>query len=73
AKEIFGLDLGAAGIEALEQWFVTIKSPVRLSEVGIPATDIEAIAENAEGLARQWGIGELYPRDTIAEILRLAA
>jgi hypothetical protein len=72
AKEIFGLDSGTTGIEALEQWFVTIKSPVRLSEVGIPATDIETIAENAEGLARQWGIGGLYPRDTIAEILRLA-
>ena len=72
AKEIFGLDSGEAGIDALEQWFVAIKSPVRLAEMGIPATDIEAIAENAEGLARQWGIGGLYPKATIAEILRLA-
>ncbi len=72
AKEIFELDSGIAGIAALEQWFVTIKSPVRLHEVKIPAADIEAIAENAEGLARQWGIGDLYPRETIAEILRLA-
>ncbi|HCC54218.1 MAG TPA: NADH-dependent alcohol dehydrogenase [Desulfobulbaceae bacterium] len=72
AREIFGLDSGTAGIAALEQWFVTIKSPVRLHEVGIPATDIEEIAENAAGLARQWGIAELYPRETIAEILRLA-
>ncbi len=72
AKEIFGLDSGAAGIAALEQWFVTIKSPVRLAEVGIPAADIEAIAENANGLARQWGIGDLYPTEAIAEILKLA-
>jgi hypothetical protein len=72
AKEIFGLDSGEAGIEALEQWFVAITSPVRLHEVGIAATDIEAIAENAEGLARQWGIGGLYPKATIAEILQLA-
>lgn len=72
AQEVFGLDSGEAGIVALEQWFVAIKSPVRLHEAGIPATDIEAIAENAEGLARQWGIAGLYPRDTIAEILRLA-
>ncbi len=72
AREIFGLHTGEAGIEALEQWFATINSPVRLHEVGIPATEIEAIAENAEGLARQWGIGELYPRENIAEILRLA-
>jgi len=43
-----------------------------LHEVGIAAADIEAIAENAEGLARQWGIGDLYPRATIAEILRMA-
>jgi hypothetical protein len=72
AKEIFGLDSGKAGIKALEQWFVAIKSPVRLGEVGIPATDIGMIAENAEGLAKQWGIVELYPRETIGEILRLA-
>ena len=72
AKEIFGLDSGEAGIAALTQWFVTIKSPVRLAEAGIAATDLEAIAENAEGLARQWGIGGLYPRETIVEILRLA-
>jgi len=72
AKEIFGLDSGAAGIAALEQWFVRIKSPVRLGEVGIAATDIGAIAENAEGLARQWGIVGLYPKKTITEILRLA-
>ena len=72
AREIFGLDSAEAGIGALEQWFVTIKSPVRLHEVKIPATDLEAIAANAEGLARQWGIGEIYPSETIAEILRLA-
>lgn len=72
AKEIFGLESAEAGIEALEQWFVAIKSPVRLHEVGIAATDLEAIAENAEGLARQWGIGGLYPKATIAEILQLA-
>ena len=72
AQEIFGLDSGEAGIGALEQWFVKIKSPVRLTEVGIPATDIETIAENAEGLAKQWGIVGLYPKATIAEILRLA-
>jgi len=72
AKEIFGLDSGEAGIAALEQWFVAIKSPVRLGEVDIPAADIGTIAENAEGLAKQWGIGDLYPKATIAEILRLA-
>lgn len=75
-KIIFGLDSAEAGIGALEQWFVVIKSPVRLHEVKIPATDIAAIAAiaaNAEGLARQWGIGGVYTQETIAEILRLAA
>jgi len=72
AREIFGLDSGEAGIAALEQWFVSINSPVRLGEVEIPAADIGMIAENAEGLARQWGIGALYPKETIGEILKLA-
>lgn len=72
AREIFGLDSGKAGIAALEQWFVSIKSPVRLGEVKIPAADIRMIAENAEGLAKQWGIGALYPKETIGEILKLA-
>lgn len=72
AKEIFGLDSGPAGIAALEQWFVAIKSPVRLHEAEIPASDLEAIAENAEGLARQGGISGQYTKQTIAEILQLA-
>jgi NADP-dependent alcohol dehydrogenase len=72
AREIFGLKSGEAGIAALEQWFVTIKSPVRLGEVNIPAADIEAIAANAADLARKWGIGGIYPPEAIAGILRLA-
>lgn len=72
AKEIFGLDSAEAGIAALEEWFITIHSPVRLGEANIPVSDIEAVAKNAEGLARRWGIAGLYPQATIAEILRLA-
>jgi len=72
AGEVFGLDSGSAGIEALEKWFVKINSPVRLQEAGIPAQDIEKIAENAHGLATLWGISELYTREHICEILRLA-
>ncbi|MGV1100499.1 iron-containing alcohol dehydrogenase [Thiovibrio sp. JS02] len=72
AKEVFGLDSGTAGIEALENWFASIKSPVRLHEARIPAEDIDMIAENAHGLATLWGIAELYTRENISEILRLA-
>ena len=72
AREIFKLEDGAAGIAALKRWFAELGSPVTLAEAGIPADDIEKIAANAHGLAKRWGIGELYPPATIAEILRLA-
>lgn len=72
AHEIFRLPTPAAGIKALEEWFREIKAPVRLSEVGIPAGDIPLISDNAHGLARQGGIGELYTPAAIAEILQLA-
>ena len=72
AQELFGMNSPAAGIKALEEWFREIKAPVRLGEAGIGAADIPQIAENAHGLARQWGIGKLYPPAAIAEILLLA-
>ncbi|MEW6501635.1 MAG: iron-containing alcohol dehydrogenase [Thermodesulfobacteriota bacterium] len=72
SREIFGLPTAAAGIKALTAWFREIKAPVRLSEVGIPAGDIPKISENAHGLARQWGLADLYTPQVIAEILELA-
>lgn len=72
AEEIFGLRDAVQGIEALEKWFAKIKSPVRLAEAGIPAADIDRIAENAAELAKLWGVAAAYPKETIAEILRLA-
>ena len=72
SREIFGLPTAAAGIKALTAWFREIKAPVRLSEVGIPAGDIPKISENAHGLARQWGLADLYIPQVIAEILELA-
>ena len=73
SRELFDLPTPQAGIKALTEWFREIKAPVRLSEVGIPAADIPMIADNAHGLAKQWGIGEMYPPATIAGILQLAA
>ncbi|MFZ5765640.1 MAG: iron-containing alcohol dehydrogenase [Thermodesulfobacteriota bacterium] len=72
SREVFGLDGGEAGIKALESWFASIGAPIRLGEAGIPAADIDMIADNAFGLATQWGIGDSYPSRTIADILRLA-
>ncbi len=72
SQELFGLPTPEAGINALEDWFRQIKAPVRLGEAGIPAGDIPLISENAHGLARQWGIADLYTPAAIAEILQLA-
>ena len=72
AVEVFGVNDGAAGIDALEGWFRKIGAPVRLSDAAIPGVDIDRIAENAARLARRWGIGDEYPQEVIAEILQLA-
>jgi len=71
-RTIFAVDSAESAITALESWFRKIKSPVRLGEAGIPAADIEKIADNAHGLAKLWGIGETYPPQVIGEILKLA-
>jgi hypothetical protein len=72
AQKIFKKNRGEEGIDALERWFACINAPIRLEKVNIPAADIPMIAENAEGLAKMWGIAETYNKKTIAEILRLA-
>lgn len=73
ARKIFGEETAAAGITALETWFTAIKTPVRLSDAGIPVADIDRIADNASGLAVLWGLDKDYPKETIVEILQLAA
>jgi hypothetical protein len=76
AREIFNVDngddihAGAEGIRLLKQWFSSIGSPVSLSEAGIPAADIDRIAENAFVLSRVWGLNA-YTKEIIADILRI--
>ena len=72
AREIFGLENAEAGIVALETWFAGLQAPIRLQDVNIPAADIGMIAENAAKLAVQWGMGDLYPKEVIADILQRA-
>lgn len=72
AKEIFGLDSADAGIEATEEWFRELGSPVRLSEMDIPEKDIPAIIENVSDMAKSWGAAKTYTQEVIEEILRLA-
>lgn len=72
AREVFGVEGAAAGIKALEAWFAAIGAPIRLPDANIPAGDINMIAANAAALATLWGIGEIYSKEVIAEILQLA-
>lgn len=72
AREVFGLDEAGKGIAALENWFASLKAPIRLGQASIPASDIDGIAANAADLAVLWGISETYTRETIGDILRLA-
>lgn len=73
AQEVFGLKGADAGIEALEKWFAKIGSPVRLQDADIPKEGINALAQNASELARVWGMGEQYQKETIVTILEKAS
>lgn len=72
AKEVFNLESGEAGVDALEAWFRKIGAPVRLSETGIPADAVDAVAANAARTAQAWGFGEIYAQRVIREILEEA-
>jgi alcohol dehydrogenase YqhD (iron-dependent ADH family) len=72
SKEVFGLDGADAGIEALEAWFAKIGSPVSLADANIPREGISALSENAAELGALWGLGSVYTKDVIAEILEKA-
>lgn len=72
AKEVFGVESADAGIVKLETWFAKIGSPVSLQDANIPREGINALAENASELAKIWGIGDLYPKDIIVDILEKA-
>lgn len=72
SKEVFGLEGADAGIEALEKWFAKIGSPVCLADANIPREGIAALAENAAETAVVWGMGDIYNKDIIVEILEKA-
>ena len=71
-KALFGIEDPQKTIESLKQFFNSIGAPTRLSQVGIPASDIDKIAGNAVMLAQKWRLDQ-YTQDVIAGILRLAA
>lgn len=72
AKEIFNEDDSTIGIEKLENWFAKIGAPVTLKDANIPREGIKALAENANGLAKMWGMGDAYSEEIITEILEKA-
>jgi NADP-dependent alcohol dehydrogenase len=72
AKEVFGLDGADAGVDALESWFEKIGSPVTLKQAGIPQEAIKELAQNAFDISVLWGMGDVYDKDVIIEILEQA-
>ncbi len=72
AKEVFGLKSAEEGVTGLESWFRSIKTPTTLDAADIPKSDIDEIAQNAHGLAKLWGIGDVYSKEVITEILQKA-
>ena len=76
ARQVFGVeaadDAAAAlqGIAALKGWYERVGSPTSLGAAGIPAADIDKIAENAVMLAKKWRLKD-YTQEVIAEILQL--
>ena len=72
AKEVFNVEGADEGIKQLEAWFRKINTPVTLAEGHIPREAISDLAENAHGLATTWGMGALYTKESIVEILELA-
>ncbi len=60
----------AMAVESIEKWFASIKTPTRLSHVGISDSDIDGIASNAYPLARVWRLSG-YTKEVISDILSL--
>lgn len=72
AKEIFGKKTALEGIEALENWFKKLGSPIRLSEFNIKEDELDKIAQNANTNGMFFGLNEIYTKEIIKEILELA-
>jgi len=72
ARKIFGVDDADAGIAKLTEWFSSIGAPVTFAQADLSANEVDPIAENAFGNAKLWGMDQMYPKERIAEILKLA-
>lgn len=72
AAKAFGVAGAEAGIAKMTEWFSSIGAPVTFAQAGLSADAVEPIAENAFGNAKLWGMDQMYPKERIAEILKLA-
>ena len=72
ARKMFGSDDADAGIARLTEWFSSIGAPVTFAQANLSVDDVDPIAENAFGNAKLWGMDQMYPKERIAEILKLA-
>jgi len=72
AKRMFGGADADPGIAKLTEWFSSIGAPVTFAQADLSADDIDPIAENAFGNATLWGMDRMYPKERIAEVLKLA-
>lgn len=72
AQKVFNKSSADDSIIELEAWFNKIGTPTRLSHANISAEGIDALAQNAYGVAQVWGMSELYSQEQIKEILQKA-
>ena len=70
SQNVFGYNNPAEGIAALKKWFATIGAPISFNDVGISASAIPVMAQNAFALAQVWSLKD-YDIERNARILEL--
>ena len=71
AAQVFGPTCSPeCGIDSLQSWFGSIGAPTTMQELGLDASHIDAIAENAAQTAVLWGVSETYTKEIISTILK---
>lgn len=69
ARNVFGVQSGEEGVEAFRNWIVKIDAPVSLKEVHIPENGIHPLAAHIFRTIQMAGMQELYPLETLTDLL----
>jgi alcohol dehydrogenase YqhD (iron-dependent ADH family) len=72
SEKLFNIADSGEGIARLTRWFSAIGAPVTFEQAGLAEDTVDPIAENAFDNARLWGMEQMYPKERIAGILKLA-